>query len=152
MSAQSLVTLLLSLVAVVGVAPSAGAATSSCTGAHEWVRPSSTAEAVARFPEAGGSRTCLMGTWLVGQDNAGVLALQYSLWRCGGYLPLSGVDGRFGDQTKKALIQAQREVGAAADGIYGPESASKLLFAGREVSEWGDGYRCLPGSRYTVRR
>jgi peptidoglycan hydrolase-like protein with peptidoglycan-binding domain len=126
-------------------------AASTCTSAHAWVRPSSTASATAQFPEAGGSRNCVLGTWMASQQSQAVYVLQYSLWRCGGYLPLSGVDGYFGKQTKDALIKAQTAVKATPDGIYGAESAAKLKMAGREISEWGDTYRCHSGSQYTVR-
>jgi hypothetical protein len=46
-----------------------------------------------------------------------------------GYLPVSGVDGRFGPQTRSAVIAFQKWERLARDGIPGPRTRARLAVA-----------------------
>jgi hypothetical protein len=67
----------------------------------------------ARYPTYNGNKDCLLG---YGNANGGVWALQMSLRYC--YYQDISVDKIFGSQTKAALTNVQRMVGAIpADGV-----------------------------------
>jgi lipoprotein-anchoring transpeptidase ErfK/SrfK len=46
-----------------------------------------------------------------------------------GYLPVTGVDGRFGPQTRNAVIAFQKWEGLARDGVPGPRTHAALAVA-----------------------
>lgn len=79
-----------------------------------------------------GSPTCVMGQ---GAVSAAVAILQATMVRCHGQSLT--VDSVFGPKTKAALINVQRNVGAAPDGVYGPETFSKMARKGGFISTTG---------------
>src|SRR5215475_4926464 len=50
-----------------------------------------------------------------------------------GYLPLSGVDGNYGPQTRGAVRSFQHDNGLAEDGVYGPRTELALHNKVKEV-------------------
>ncbi|MFI2713453.1 peptidoglycan-binding protein [Micromonospora sp. NPDC018662] len=78
-----------------------------------------------RIPTYGsGNWDCVLGS---GNVSDGVWALQYTMRYC--YGQNINVDKVFGAQTRSALINVQRQVGAAADGVYGPATRSRMQWA-----------------------
>lgn len=74
---------------------------------------------------SGGSSSCLIGNGLVGcWDCSAIWALQVSLNHCNGQSIKE--DGKWGPQTRGALIDAQRDRGTTPDGIYGPNTRDAI--------------------------
>lgn len=83
----------------------------------------------------GYSERCYLNQESTRSYNKGTIALQDTLKRC--YGQGIAVDGKFGPNTRQALLNAQRSSGAVADGKYGPESRSKLRWPARAGSHGG---------------
>jgi peptidoglycan hydrolase-like protein with peptidoglycan-binding domain len=77
-----------------------------------------------RFPTLAGDKSCVLG---VGNASPAVWALQMSLRYC--YNQQIAIDSVFGSQTRNALINVQRIVGAAADGVYGPATGGRTVWS-----------------------
>ncbi|MGW1224922.1 peptidoglycan-binding domain-containing protein [Streptomyces sp. NPDC001478] len=75
----------------------------------------------AKIPSYGTNKTCQMSK---GSNSNAVSALQLTLNKC--YGEKLSVDREFGENTRLALIRAQKKAGVAADGIYGPNTARAL--------------------------
>lgn len=77
------------------------------------------------FPvNSSGSERCSIP---YGSRGATVENLQEALYLC---FPLSetvNVDGVFGPQTRRLLIQAQKFLGVTADGVYGPQTGAAMV-------------------------
>lgn len=71
----------------------------------------------------GGSATCFLAQ---GDNSTAVIALQNAMRVC--YFQPVAVDGDFGPQTKRALINVQRQLGITADGVYGPQTRISMKF------------------------
>jgi peptidoglycan hydrolase-like protein with peptidoglycan-binding domain len=74
-----------------------------------------------------GNRDCLLAQGNVGD---GVWALQATLNWCYGQNGFS-YDGIFGPQTRVALVNVQRRIGANPDGVYGPATRSRMVWFSR---------------------
>ena len=71
-----------------------------------------------------GSRLLKKGT-----EGSDVKALQEALMKLGYELPDYGADGEFGEETKEALMDFQRDEGLDVDGEYGEKSHAALMDA-----------------------
>lgn len=83
--------------------------------------------------------------------SSNVTCLWQTILMADGYLPASGVDGIFGDQTHAATVNWQRDRGLVADGSAGRNTWTK---AGRRLTDSGsdsDGFRYggYSGTRFT---
>ena len=84
-------------------------------------------DAASSVPEkeiALGSRLLKKGT-----EGSDVKALQEALMKLGYELPDYGADGEFGEETKEALMDFQRDEGLDVDGEYGEKSHVALMDA-----------------------
>jgi peptidoglycan hydrolase-like protein with peptidoglycan-binding domain len=117
MSARNVITTLAVAGGLLGIVPAVPAAALPTCNSHI-VHDEANVPSVAST----GSVDCVMGQ---GAHSDAVLYLQFSLNYCYG----AGLvqDGDFGPRTKAALIEAQRQSGAARDGVYGPETRRKML-------------------------
>ncbi|MFC8538308.1 peptidoglycan-binding protein [Streptomyces sp. NPDC057249] len=75
----------------------------------------------AKIPSYGTNKTCQMSK---GSHSSAVGALQLTLNKC--YGEKLSVDNDFGENTRLALIRAQKRAGTGADGIYGPNTRDAL--------------------------
>jgi peptidoglycan hydrolase-like protein with peptidoglycan-binding domain len=62
-----------------------------------------------------------------GTQGEAVKTLQYLLEASGGSLPQFGVDGKFGPETRAAVIAYQQSQGLKQDGIVGPQTWNAIL-------------------------
>ena len=70
---------------------------------------------------------CLLGS---GNQGTAVAALQRSLLVCNGQsLGSSGVDGKFGQATKTAVINVQNAHGLTPDGVYGKNTRNAMRWS-----------------------
>lgn len=88
--------------------------------------------AVAGSDDPGAADT--PGTVSVGSSGDDVRKMQSMLVAAGYSLPVSGVDGIFGAETRAAVIAYQQDHGLAVDGICGPETWGSLLGTSDEES------------------
>lgn len=70
---------------------------------------------------SGTTRTCQMSK---GSNSSAVGALQRTLNKC--YRENLSVDNDFGENTRLALIRAQKRSGVTGDGVYGPDTRDAL--------------------------
>jgi peptidoglycan hydrolase-like protein with peptidoglycan-binding domain len=111
--------------------PAASSAGSSRAGGTASSRPAGSTSGSGRAASrsSGGSRssaskTLQLGAGVGGNANPQVKTIQTALEQLG--YDLGGPDGRFGPQTKKAVVKLQRKYGLAPDGIVGPRT-QKLI-------------------------
>jgi peptidoglycan hydrolase-like protein with peptidoglycan-binding domain len=83
-----------------------------------------------------------LGYIQVGSKGQAVVDLQTLLLKAGYSLPKYGVDGIFGAETQKAVMELQSSTGATVDGVVGAETLYMLKFklglvSGNEVPSTG---------------
>ncbi|WP_306459715.1 peptidoglycan-binding protein [Streptomyces sp. Ag109_G2-15] len=117
-----------SVLGLIGNAPSAGAADGWCsTTTSVW-------EDSGRFIQpatSSGSTSCIMGR---GSSGSAVAELQRALVNCH-ELDTGGIDGVYGAQTESAVRSIQTRIGLKPDGIYGPDTRLHVFWQ----YYWNDG-------------
>lgn len=83
----------------------------------------------AKIPSYNTNKTCQMSK---GSNSNAVSALQLTLNKC--YGEKLSVDREFGENTRLALVRAQKRAGVTGDGIYGPNTARALSWYFKPVT------------------
>ncbi|MFF4495943.1 peptidoglycan-binding domain-containing protein [Streptomyces sp. NPDC001546] len=107
---------------LVGFAPTASAATPSCTSETRiWQ-----GDFYTDVPStSSGSTDCILRK---GMTSNAVYRLQYTLYICNGFNSL-GLDGIYGDETAGAVRQFQDRMHIGVDGTYGPQTRKAMYWS-----------------------